>query len=104
MGTRELDAVIREVEAIADEVGSSLVVDLVSIIGGEFRVEPEVRGSLVPFARRRLVRCSAIVGGPRRARVLIQLLVNAIQLGAPNTTKTKFCDTEAEALAWLESL
>jgi hypothetical protein len=65
-------------------------------------VEAEVRKIAVTDPRNRNVACIAWVGATFHARVIMSMLMRAIEYFGPNRGgKHRFFDTDAEALAWI---
>jgi hypothetical protein len=68
------------------------------------RNDKNARKSLLESGKAQPFRATAFIGGPKRLRVLAELIANAVSLLVKDTAPIKFVDSEEEGLAWLEEL
>lgn len=65
-------------------------------------IDKSARKSLFEAGKKQPFRGTAFIGGPKRLRVLAELVSNAVALVVKDSAPVKFVDTEEEGLAWLE--
>jgi hypothetical protein len=65
---------------------------------------PQVRKEASQVVKMLPLRGTAIYGAPLKAKVLAKLMLTAANMfrGGKNPNPVEFCDTEAEARAWIE--
>lgn len=86
--------------ALRAEFGHELIRAIV-LVGEDADIDKRARKDLLEASRDPFWNGTAIVGGPRRVRVLVELVINAIELITKKATPVTFVNDEAEGVAWL---
>ena len=90
------------VEEYRAELGGDAGIWVVIEIAEDASLEKSARKTLLEAGKKQPFRGTAFIGGPKRLRVVAELIANAVSLIVKNASPVKFVDNEEEALAWLE--
>lgn len=98
----DLDLIRDYTSELRAEIGDDTPIFAFIELGEGLGIPKSVRKALMNLGREQPFCRTAVVGAPFQAKVMLELIFNAIRLLVKDAAETRFVDTVDEALDWLD--